>query len=561
MNSLWALVKKDLRLIWRSKSYMLALLVVPILLAVILSGAFYNSEPYSITLGVYSTDYDDDKISIVETLAKDFAVLRWHSNQSCIDAMKQNVVNACIILPEEFDFYGDETNQIVFYVDESRVNLVWMILNTLNNGLRDYSSDVSFGFAQNFLIVFTGFQDNYEVLQKNLRIADEQVNSTLEYSKGLETKLGVESAHNVQKTLSEAVREQESVQRELNNVYAELSARIEEGRSWIDTLEDHMDALSISNSSKQELNSDIEELGRVWSSSEDRLEELDLALTGLNSLGKKQKDAEKQSIEVMSGLQEANVLQKTVLSGIDDIEGALMIMNKTITESERLFSLIQVQNASKVAMPFMTDIRSISTRGSYFSYLFPTLVMILSAFGAVFLSSSMVVLEKKSRARLRNYFTPAGFSTFFFAHVSSVLLVVVPAVFAFVGVSAFFGVGVHFSVFLILFLVVCLFLLMGMCLGHISKSEQGNAMLSVVVVSILVFFSNTIIPIESVSGVVEKIIRFNPLVMGELALRKVLLYETPWSVLLTDVSFLLLLVLVFGIAAFSISVITLRRIE
>lgn len=559
MNKLWVLVKKDVRLIWRSKIYMLALFGVPFIFAVMLGSAFNNSDPYSIVIGVYSNDYGSDKTSVIEALGKDFTVLRWHSEQSCVDAMKRNVVHTCMILPEKFDFYGDDVNQIVFYVDGSRVNLVWMILNVLDSRLRIFSSDLSLGFAQNFMVVLAGLKDSYDALQGHLLTADARAGSILERIGELGALLGTESAQNVQRVLGEALQEQGSIQTSLNSVYAQLSTHIGEEQQRTDELQEQIDALGVSNSSKEELNDKIGEIEKALTASKERLAELNAAIVGLSGLGEKQKEAEMQSIEVMSVLQEARMLQKDALSGMNDMDGVLDIMNGSMAENEHLFSLIQVRNASKVAMPFVTEVRSIAVLGSYLSYLFPTLLMMLSAFGAIFLSSSMIVLEKKSRARLRNYFTPTSFFTFFSAHIISVLLVLLPAVFAFVVLSIFFGVQIHFLIFFILFLVAFLFVLMGMCIGYISKSEQGNALLNVVFASILVFFSNTIIPIESTSGIVEKIIRYNPLVVGEVILRKVLLYDVQISMLLADLSLLLLFVLIFGVVAFSFSLITRRR--
>jgi len=82
-----------------------------------------------------------------------------------------------------------------------------------------------------------------------------------------------------------------------------------------------------------------------------------------------------------------------------------------------------------------------------------------------------------------------------------------------------------FNAFIILILLGSVFILLGMLIGYLFKSGETANIASVSLGAILLFFSNTILPLETLPGSLRDIVQFNPYIQGETALRKILLFN------------------------------------
>ena len=98
------------------------------------------------------------------------------------------------------------------------------------------------------------------------------------------------------------------------------------------------------------------------------------------------------------------------------------------------------------------------------------------------------------------------------------------------GVAAYFFRGEIVNLLLntigVLFLVISLFVLLGMVLGYIFNNQETSTLGSMFVSSILLFFSNTILPLESLPSGFRNIAMFNPFVVSESMLRELILFDT-----------------------------------
>ena len=100
---------------------------------------------------------------------------------------------------------------------------------------------------------------------------------------------------------------------------------------------------------------------------------------------------------------------------------------------------------------------------------------------------------------------------------------------------------------LALLLISTVFILLGMLIGYIFKSEETATLGAISIASIFLFFSNAILPIESLPGYIRKLANFNPFIIGEWIIRKLILLQGGFS----DVSRQFLILLAY-IAVFSV---------
>ena len=123
MYKLIEIIKKNLRLLLRSKSSALIVLLGPLFLILLISMAFNTSSLYDIKIGAYSGAYSELSNSIIDKLDKDeFNILNVNSEQS-----------------------------IEFYVDESRMNLVYIIINSISSRVSLKSQELSTAMTSTLL--------------------------------------------------------------------------------------------------------------------------------------------------------------------------------------------------------------------------------------------------------------------------------------------------------------------------------------------------------------------------------------------------------------------------
>ena len=68
------------------------------------------------------------------------------------------------------------------------------------------------------------------------------------------------------------------------------------------------------------------------------------------------------------------------------------------------------------------------------------------------------------------------------------------------------------------------FISIGMFIGYLFRSDETVIFSSMIISALLMFFSNIILPLENISPELVKFFRFNPLVVTNLAFKKIILF-------------------------------------
>ena len=133
MFSLTKIIKKNFKLLIRSKSSALIIILGPLLVIFLVGVAFDNMNQFSLDIGTYSEGYSDLTNSFISKMeAKEYNVNKIKTKEECIELVKQGRQNTCIVFPRDMTIESETTNEIEFHVDNSKINLVWMILDTLS---------------------------------------------------------------------------------------------------------------------------------------------------------------------------------------------------------------------------------------------------------------------------------------------------------------------------------------------------------------------------------------------------------------------------------------------
>ena len=215
---------------------------------------------------------------------------------------------------------------------------------------------------------------------------------------------------------------------------------------------------------------------------------------------------------------------------------------------------LRTTDSGEIVTPLKTEIKPINAGLKNSDFLFPTLLSLTVLFGSTILASVMVLKEKKTRAYFRNFITPTNDFTFFIALYFSCLIIL------FFQMAVLFT-GLYFIVdlplfnyllpiILILFISASTFIFMGMFIGYLFKTEEVALLVSISILTLLLFFSNAILPLETVSGEFQKYASFNPLVITDSMLKKLILFNLDLGNLLNEIYMLLGVFGIFFILAF-----------
>jgi predicted PolB exonuclease-like 3'-5' exonuclease len=150
MFKLTEIIKKNFRLLTRSKSSALIVLLGPLLLILLISMAFNTTSLYDIKIGTYSGEYSELSNDIIEKLNQDeFNVVKMNSQDECINSIKSNDLHVCAVFPDNLGVNSDEGIQ--FYVDQSRMNLVYIIINSVSTKVSVTSTELSTALTNTLL--------------------------------------------------------------------------------------------------------------------------------------------------------------------------------------------------------------------------------------------------------------------------------------------------------------------------------------------------------------------------------------------------------------------------
>lgn len=502
MTALFNIIKKNFKLLVRSKSSALIIILGPMLVIFLVGIAFDNMNRFSINIGTFSEGYSELSDSFVDKLENsDFSVQKVDSEQSCVDQIKSNRLHTCIVFPKDLKIESGKVNEIVFYVDNSKMNLVWMVLDTLSTSVEERSSEVSTDLTKNLLDKISSAQDQLSArkptidsLRSENSVASEKV--TVFSSKAQEFK---EAAADIKAYILEKL---DAIEVEAGNVY------------------DAVDDSNATDSQKDDIQETIASIDTLLYNTRSKIQDPD----GLSG------DDWTKMVGIVDSIDsQVNVVKQSLSSSsakINDLQASLDSIKADLAG-------IKVKDAATIINPVTTTIRPVTSESTYLNYMFPSLIVLVVMFISVLLSNTLVMMEKHSPAYFRNFITPTADITFIFAtYLTNLILVSIQLAIILVISSYFFKAQILQSLNQLipgLLLITTLFTFVGMLIGYLFTSEETSTLAAISVGSVFLFLSSVVLPLESMPAYIRDIARFNPFVLSEDFLRKALFFSADFS--------------------------------
>lgn len=564
MKSLWLLTKKNLKLLVRSKTSALVVFFAPLFIILLLGLSYNSTSKYGLNIGIYAPEFSSDVESLISSLQEqDYKIIKYETSvDDCVKDIKQGYVHTCVSVPRSLAVESNEQKEVVFHVDPSKINLVWVVQDTLGKKFNLKSQEIAKELSNHVLTTIAETKSKLEEQGAQLSSAKEKSSAASSVAQEASQQLS-----SLDLTVPTSTYDSQAI----TSFKDSASQKIKSGLSDVKDAVDAVEALELED--KSAILSSLSE-------AEEKLKSLDTLLNGATTAGNEANEnasADNTTSNTTASNDSSTASASTgFLNALTLLEGELLSTKAKLTAaasavgstSTSLSSTTQnlqesinaldaaqqrvneikanldaqkVTDANVLSAPLVTKIEGVGQESSYLNYMFPALLVLVVMFTSLLLGTTLVMMEKNSPAFFRNYFLPLRKGTFVLSTYFTTLIITLVQVLIILSVSAVFlkdQIVQLFPVAGMLLLSSSVFSFIGMGIGYAFKSEETGTLASISTGSLLLFVSGIVLPIETISPQIRNVISsLNPFVISENVIREVFLFnagiDTIWPKLAT----------------------------
>lgn len=528
---------KNFKLIARSKSSALVVLLAPLLIVAIVGVGFTDFSQTTLNVGIHASNSNNLTQRFIDSInTTENHIITYTTEKGCVENIKSGVILACIIFPENFVIKNNKTNEVKVYVDESRINLAYKIISSLSSNLNVESGQVSQELTSQLLQIMNRSSSQVEnSLAKiiSLKAKSQQMESARATSHSQLSNLNVSEVNVDVSGLSDSAS---SIQSDFTSLRNRASSTVTKGYALLAVI-------TYNGTEKSDLESALSSLNSSVTST-------NTTLTALTNFVNKISDVQTSVDALQTQLAQSRAVKSTVLANLntmsDNLKQMTLDLDSVKKKQESILNDINsfhVTNAGNIVNPITTKIETVSSSNSKLTFSFPYLLMLIIMFVGMMLSSTLIFMEKDSRAFFRNFTLPTK-SSFFMAttFLTSLIILLVQVLVVLLLVNFGLNVPVFNNILIstiFILLSITFFIFLGMFIGYLFSSSEGITMSTITIGSILIFFSNLILPLETLSPIIQRISLFNPYVIASEGIRKATLFGLGFSSLYRDMITLL----------------------
>jgi len=543
-KNIYSLIQKNLKLLIRSKSSALIIILAPLML-ILLIGISYSASQTGLNIGVHAPSSTEEIDSFLNSLQEeDYKIVTYNTSEECIEDIKQGFIHTCLSLPENFHVQDNSPKEITFYIDQSKINLVYMITGTLTKKFNLKSKEISQELTSNLLTKLSSAKSKIE--EKSPQIDNVK-------NKNSQAIARVESINTDLTSIDFAVPLQDIIYDDsvFTDFKGNASSKISTAISSLASAKSVVSSSSLNSSEKSSINSHINNANDkidqlsslINNSGEGSIAEISSSISSLISTLQSDINLTKTKLNTASNRVSSAETQFTSVTTILNEGIASLDSLKTIlSEIQADLASQKITEASTIAAPLTTKIEKITVEKNYLDYVFPSLIILVIMFISILLGTTLVMMEKHNPAYFRNFIAPVRKITFIFSTYLTNSFLVLIQIAIILSISLIFlkeGLAQLPLIALVLFVSSSVFTLIGMLVGHLFVSEDTGTLASISTSSLLLFISGIILPLENMSSSIRQTVYFNPFVISEKLIREIFIFNYTFSNIFKD---LLLLV-------------------
>ncbi|MFP4403588.1 MAG: ABC transporter permease [Candidatus Woesearchaeota archaeon] len=559
MIKILAIIIKNFKLIVRSKSSIVILMLAPILLMIIIGLSLNTQTTQRINIGyVFSDDLNNSlSMSFIDELKKeDFFLQQYDDIYECKKKIIVDEIHLCILFPLDFKIEDNKINEIDFYVDNSKINYFSMVLDSIETKFNEKALELSTGLTKQVLdklnqttttienkseIVELLKYENQEIL-KGLNQAKDNINLiNTDFDK---SDIDINKIQDFDKIIFDLKRNTEDAIEDTERLIKDIEYFVDDTNLTLSDKDDILEILDRSTMRVVNLKSNINETT------------FDVDLEFLELI----EDLEKDVLKIENKLDSSTAFKEKSLLNIDELKEKILLTLNKINFIDETFKLIinniestQVKSLDSIVKPIKKNINPISKEDSQLNFYFPYLIVLVIMFIGVLLASTLVNIEKNSKAYFRNFVTPTSDFTFLISKYLTTIFIISIQVLVLLLIYIFYFEKDIFNnlslIILILFLAATVFSLIGILIGNIFNSNETSMLASVFVCSLMLFISDLIFPLERIPKYIADFAQLiNPFYIFSELLRKSMvhnleIYNMGYELTIIFLSILLLFIL------------------
>jgi ABC-type multidrug transport system permease subunit len=514
------IIKKNFKVLFRSKSSAFVVLVGPLLIIALIALALSNTHEFQINVGIVAPDQVGLTTQFITQLEKgEYVLTDFTSVDECIERIKLGSMNVCIAFPENFVIENEGSKEVAFYVDQSRTNLVESIISSVRSSIFITSDEISLELTNNLLQAINVTEAETSKQQGWIQEMTGKVRSASSGVETVETKsdlitTGVDEAEVEINAIDESTKILET---ETDKLLADL-----------DELLDDIEAADVTLAGTTAVKDQYDVLKTA---SPDETAKITLAVEELNTIISAI-TANAGSAGIKSSAEKVQVDLESIRIAVSNFEESLGKISDEI-------SAIEITSGSNIVNPFTVQINPISSISNKSSLMFPYFVTLIILFVGMMLSSTLVVMERKSRAFFRTFTAPISeLSQIAGSYITNVIIIIAQLAIIFAGAYFYLDINVisnWYTSLTVLLLSISFFILLGTLLGYMFKTQEGTTIITISLAGLSIFLSNIILPIESFSQSVREILTFaNPFMLSSELFKKTILHGAAYKDISTE---------------------------
>ncbi len=519
-NVVW----KNLKLIMRSKSSALIIILAPLLVIIFAGAAFNNFSEYQIKIGYYSESYNELTNSYVKEFQDKYPTEKFNTREDCIDAIKLGKIHTCVIFPKDLSL--EKSEEITFYADFSKINLVYTVINNVMNKLSKRSDEISLDLT-NILL------QKINNIEREIEFKREDLNKLRTENSGIAEK--IESlSYNINMMNLSFNRDEFDLEKLKNESY-KVSLK----------LRNYDEAFNLSEEMINQIKSSVEELNSSESENEikEQVKEKEKKFKNISVLLKNNSLNMNTSIEKVIKAVDNNQVKianaasakKQIKSDITDLVYSISSIRKNMDLLDQGFNNIEeniksisVNDANIIVNPITARIEPVTVEKTHLNFAFPILISLILMFVSILLSTIIVLSEKNSAAHFRNFITPTKDMIFLIGNYFTALIIVMFQIILIMFVSSkYFNISMNDLKLssLVIFICATFFIFLGILLGYLFKSEETGIIGAISAGTIMLLLSNVILPIESMPEYLVSVAELNPFIITNRLITDVLIFN------------------------------------
>lgn len=524
-NKILTIVKKNFKLLFRSKGSSFVIIFGPLLIIVMVGLAFNNSQTFDLRVGVYAPTYTQLTNSVIAELKQaNFIVEEYEKEDACIAKIKEGSIHTCMVFPSDFVIQNKATNEVKFYVDNSRQNLVYQVIDTVSQNLEMTQTNLSTDLTSQ---IINALFASKEEINKDIALAvqmkqkDDQLSTSID-----EVKAEAESIDLTYNKidLSDISTRAGSLQQDAKQIH-------DRGMNLVALAEDFViDVKSNTTMSTKYFEDDLklmkENLEEQYNVTPRKLESLkaiiDSAEVDLNTLDAKIGQAKQKQADIKTKLE-------NIKTGLGNLKNDIETLKASLESVISKIDAIKVTDVGSIVTPFTSSIVPVAVGQTRLGFLFPSLLVLVIMFIGILLSGTLIVVEKNSKAFFRAFTTPTKEWYFLLSTYITTLILLLIQMAIILGLAAYFlkaSLFVNFQLTaIIIFITITFFVMLGIGIGLMFSTQEAVTLISISISSVFLLLSNLVLPLESISSALRTAANYNPYVIASVLLRKSLIFR------------------------------------